>query len=371
MTIATSISAPIVLLIVLAVVWLLFVCLIFAYLSRTKSTARGFSDPPTSRTPGDNQILHSFHETAVMNQTQNATLSLGAPFLEEKLMRQLPVFYYRRCMFDAMAKGPLSVRLLQSTTGHNKLMRSNSYGGAQKSQDECAVCLNPFQEKERVRILPTCEHLFHVSCIDMWLQSHANCPVCRQNITLPEIHKFLSSLEFHRAEDENTSESPVNNGEFLALSGFDHQARHTTTCEGIPEDVPSPSGQSHNQKMPFRIDASHILHVHSIPQLMFDHSGGSGIGASERHFRCHSMPSLNDPTAFQIRYNAYDARSADGTQESLKFSNPLKDHSTVQRSPCERVHPNCPSARSYRRLCWMKVFPTSLSKSLSTGSFIA
>lgn len=43
----------------------------------------------------------------------------------------------------------------------------------------CAVCLGEFEEGEELRTLPECLHSFHVSCIDMWLFSHPNCPICR------------------------------------------------------------------------------------------------------------------------------------------------------------------------------------------------
>lgn len=55
---------------------------------------------------------------------------------------------------------------------------------------ECAVCLNEFQEEEKLRIIPNCAHVFHIDCIDIWLQNNANCPLCRTSIsaTRPDIH---------------------------------------------------------------------------------------------------------------------------------------------------------------------------------------
>ncbi|XP_073292571.1 uncharacterized protein [Primulina huaijiensis] len=47
---------------------------------------------------------------------------------------------------------------------------------------DCAVCLNEFQEDETLRLLPKCSHAFHIPCIDTWLNSHTNCPVCRAGI---------------------------------------------------------------------------------------------------------------------------------------------------------------------------------------------
>ncbi|KAF5470408.1 hypothetical protein F2P56_010926 [Juglans regia] len=44
---------------------------------------------------------------------------------------------------------------------------------------ECVICLSPFEENEMGRDLPKCHHGFHVECIDTWLSSHTNCPICR------------------------------------------------------------------------------------------------------------------------------------------------------------------------------------------------
>ncbi|CAI9786067.1 unnamed protein product [Fraxinus pennsylvanica] len=48
---------------------------------------------------------------------------------------------------------------------------------------ECSVCLSEFEENESLRLLPNCSHAFHLPCIDTWLKSHANCPLCRANVT--------------------------------------------------------------------------------------------------------------------------------------------------------------------------------------------
>ncbi|CAL0334735.1 unnamed protein product [Lupinus luteus] len=44
---------------------------------------------------------------------------------------------------------------------------------------DCAVCLSEFEEGETGRVLPKCNHAFHIDCIDMWFHSHATCPLCR------------------------------------------------------------------------------------------------------------------------------------------------------------------------------------------------
>ncbi|CAA7041456.1 unnamed protein product [Microthlaspi erraticum] len=51
---------------------------------------------------------------------------------------------------------------------------------------ECLICLGDFEEGEKVRVLPKCNHGFHVRCIDTWLLSRSSCPTCRQSLLLEQ-----------------------------------------------------------------------------------------------------------------------------------------------------------------------------------------
>lgn len=52
------------------------------------------------------------------------------------------------------------------------------YGGAGEDipVTECPICLGEFEKGDKVRMLPKCNHGFHVRCIDTWLVSHSSCP---------------------------------------------------------------------------------------------------------------------------------------------------------------------------------------------------
>ncbi|KAK1312316.1 RING-H2 finger protein ATL74 [Acorus calamus] len=47
---------------------------------------------------------------------------------------------------------------------------------------ECPICLGEFHEGERLRVLPECNHGFHVECIDEWLAGRSSCPMCRHSV---------------------------------------------------------------------------------------------------------------------------------------------------------------------------------------------
>ncbi|KAL4223716.1 hypothetical protein ACF0H5_017183 [Mactra antiquata] len=67
-----------------------------------------------------------------------------------------------------------------------KITRYSKHG----SNDTCAICLEKFFLKQKLRVLP-CGHYFHTKCVDPWLVRSHTCPLCKLNIidkleSLPE-----------------------------------------------------------------------------------------------------------------------------------------------------------------------------------------
>jgi len=47
---------------------------------------------------------------------------------------------------------------------------------------KCPICLDQFEEGQDVRFL-WCMHRFHKSCVDQWLGTHTNCPICKKDFS--------------------------------------------------------------------------------------------------------------------------------------------------------------------------------------------
>ncbi|KAK2974886.1 hypothetical protein RJ640_020801 [Escallonia rubra] len=57
---------------------------------------------------------------------------------------------------------------------------------------DCAVCLDEIDGDEPARLVPGCNHGFHLQCGDTWLSKHPVCPVCRAKLG-PELFDPLEA----------------------------------------------------------------------------------------------------------------------------------------------------------------------------------
>ncbi|GJN38563.1 hypothetical protein PR202_gb27618 [Eleusine coracana subsp. coracana] len=74
--------------------------------------------------------------------------------------------------------GPNKTAGLPSFT-YTLSLKHNVTGDDEEAATTCSVCLGALEVGETVRLLPVCMHLYHVDCIDPWLDAHSTCPICR------------------------------------------------------------------------------------------------------------------------------------------------------------------------------------------------
>ncbi|RVX02723.1 Polygalacturonase QRT3 [Vitis vinifera] len=71
-----------------------------------------------------------------------------------------------------------------------------SNSGSPSRSSGCVICLADFSDGEKIRVLPKCNHWFHVLCIDKWLLAHSSCPTCRNqlksNDSLPSLETLIT-----------------------------------------------------------------------------------------------------------------------------------------------------------------------------------
>ncbi|XVF51998.1 hypothetical protein PTKIN_Ptkin04bG0229900 [Pterospermum kingtungense] len=109
---------------------------------------------------------HGRNPPGAVAATTGATVSNG---LDPDLIQAFPTFYY-------------------STV---KEFRREKYGL------ECAICLGEFSEDDMLRLLTICCHVFHKECVDLWLESHKTCPVCRGELDVPRKSLEKSPILVH------------------------------------------------------------------------------------------------------------------------------------------------------------------------------
>ncbi|XP_058751961.1 RING-H2 finger protein ATL54-like [Vicia villosa] len=103
---------------------------------------------------------------------------------------------------------------------------------------DCSVCLSEFEEDESLRLLPKCHHAFHLPCIDTWLSSHTNCPMCRAPIvsTNPAIARVESLESIVVDSGAQIEVSDENRGETESNLGFENRVFDSELSNGAVEE---------------------------------------------------------------------------------------------------------------------------------------
>ncbi|XP_057953490.1 RING-H2 finger protein ATL63 [Malania oleifera] len=103
---------------------------------------------------------------------------------------------------------------------------------------DCVICLSPFEDDDIGRNLPKCGHAFHVECIDMWLQSHSTCPVCRAPAA---VEKAAASVDDDNSNVANGDEQVILGREtFTGLSEPESGDLGLTNIVGVDHPLQQP-----------------------------------------------------------------------------------------------------------------------------------
>ncbi|CAL0334982.1 unnamed protein product [Lupinus luteus] len=104
--------------------------------------------------------FHRFHSFNIQDSPLSSSHTKG---LDSSMIAAIPMFMYK--------------------AAEEQEQSHDGYGDNKVEQElECVICLSVFEDGEMGKFLPKCGHGFHVECIDMWLSSHSNCPICRAPI---------------------------------------------------------------------------------------------------------------------------------------------------------------------------------------------
>ncbi|KAG2300639.1 hypothetical protein Bca4012_012391 [Brassica carinata] len=142
---------------------------------------------------------------------------------------------------------------------------------------DCSVCLSEFEEDEMLRLLPKCSHAFHVNCIDAWLLSHKNCPLCRAPVFTSEVRNKKTETSHHQISESGTS-----NGGEEESSG----SRNVNVLPRSQSDLASHCGGSGGRletvRRSFSIGGSSLVKAEDRSRRLFNSSFSANFFSSSR-----------------------------------------------------------------------------------------
>ncbi|KAK1409680.1 hypothetical protein QVD17_36209 [Tagetes erecta] len=116
---------------------------------------------------------------------------------------------------------------------------------------QCIVCLSEYHADDTLRILPSCGHFFHSSCIDIWLQQHCTCPVCRVSLRevfdkrCPMQPMFSSAIRFQPRTDDVRRTDPTADGQPRSTENIQEAGLNNSSTN---EEGPASSKNSGNKQ---------------------------------------------------------------------------------------------------------------------------
>ncbi|CAN6817927.1 unnamed protein product [Brassica oleracea] len=145
---------------------------------------------------------------------------------------------------------------------------------------DCSVCLSEFQEEESLRLLPKCRHAFHVACIDTWLKSHSNCPLCRAEISVT----VTNAVESVAVSDQPivTESDSVSVDSVVVNLDLENRSRSETVAANVNGGLtPKPPEHQMNRRSA-SVNSGDVVLIADIIREIEEDGDSAGVGTSRR-----------------------------------------------------------------------------------------
>ncbi|CAK9316618.1 unnamed protein product [Citrullus colocynthis] len=239
LTSSSSKISPAVLLVIVILALFLFISgllhLLVKLLVKQRSSSSSMSESNSNRFP-------EMSESSAFQRQLQQLFHLHDSGLDQAFIDALPVFLYKEIV-------------------------------GLKEPFDCAVCLCEFSELDKLRLLPTCSHAFHIDCIDAWLLSNSTCPLCRGTL---HIHSPGLAIEnpVYGFEDSEETEESTEDGRF-----------------GIPTAQKAPESDIIGEKRVFSIRLGKFRNLNNGGLRGLEKGEGETSSSSLSARRCYSMGS--------------------------------------------------------------------------------
>ncbi|KAI4351216.1 hypothetical protein L6164_005594 [Bauhinia variegata] len=158
-------------------------CLVLTDTSQIKNTANNTDQNQNQNRP----------PTILLNKTK--TNRLGRPPLD--FFSSIPEIH-RAGVAEARSTA-LNQHGLDDNTldSYPKFLYSELQKGSSVSSC-CSICLEDYKDTDSLRLLPDCDHVYHLSCVDPWLKQNPTCPLCRSSsFETPQSNTSMQEILVH------------------------------------------------------------------------------------------------------------------------------------------------------------------------------
>ncbi|VDD95293.1 unnamed protein product [Enterobius vermicularis] len=158
----------------------------------------------------DTDTFRSFSKTSVL------FVSVSFIILMVVSLAWLIIYYVQRFRY-ANAKDRLQRRLFNAAKRALSKIPTRSVRVGDKELDaDCPVCIDPYQTGDIIRSLP-CKHVFHKTCVDLWLLEHRTCPMCKSDILKAMGYRVSRSRKKHSTSSGSSGRARPANVERLTV----------------------------------------------------------------------------------------------------------------------------------------------------------